>query len=42
MKQRSAQDRVYTQDEASRYRTLVELITDYAIYMLDPGGIVTS
>lgn len=26
----------------ARYRLLVESITDYAIYMLDPGGIVTS
>src|SRR4051812_4242240 len=25
-----------------RYRLLVEAITDYAIYMLDPSGIVTS
>ncbi len=29
-----------TEDE--RYRRLVEAIRDYAIYMLDPGGIVTS
>lgn len=26
----------------ARYRLLVESITDYAIYMLDPGGIVAS
>jgi PAS domain S-box-containing protein len=26
----------------SRYRLLVEAVTDYAIYMLDPTGIVTS
>src|SRR5450432_845908 len=26
----------------SRYRLLVEAVTDYAIYMLDPSGIVTS
>ncbi|WP_354073376.1 PAS domain S-box protein [Brevundimonas sp. 1080] len=26
----------------SRYRLLIESITDYAIYMLDPGGHVTS
>ncbi|HXC54481.1 MAG TPA: PAS domain S-box protein [Rhizomicrobium sp.] len=26
----------------SRYRLLVEAVTDYAIYMLDPQGIVTS
>ena len=25
-----------------RYRMLVEAVTDYAIYMLDPTGIVTS
>ena len=25
-----------------RYRMLVEAVTDYAIYMLDPNGIVTS
>jgi PAS domain S-box-containing protein len=25
-----------------RYRLLIEAITDYAIYMLDPSGIVTS
>src|ERR1041384_5187818 len=25
-----------------RYRLLVEAVTDYAIYMLDPSGIVTS
>ena len=29
------------QDEV-RYRQLVESITDYAIYMLDPSGVVTS
>ncbi len=28
--------------EDSRYRLLVEAVTDYAIYMLDPRGIVTS
>src|SRR3954453_23925461 len=28
--------------EDGRYRLLVEAITDYAIYMLDPGGCVTS
>jgi PAS domain S-box-containing protein len=28
--------------EDGRYRLLVEAITDYAIYMLDPDGIVTS
>ena len=25
-----------------RYRLLVEAVTDYAIYMLDPGGVVSS
>src|SRR5829696_2768504 len=30
-----------TTDEA-RYRLLVEAVTDYAIYMLDPTGVVTS
>ena len=29
-------------DEAARYRVLVEAVTDYAIYMLDPTGVVTS
>ena len=29
-------------DEAARYRILVEAVTDYAIYMLDPTGGVTS
>jgi PAS domain S-box-containing protein len=28
--------------EDGRYRMLVEAVTDYAIYMLDPNGIVTS
>ncbi len=28
--------------EDRRYRLLVEAVTDYAIYMLDPNGIVTS
>lgn len=31
-----------SQTEDGRYRLLVEAVTDYAIYMLDPGGIVTS
>ena len=26
----------------SRYRLLIEAVTDYAIYMLDASGIVTS
>jgi len=29
-------------EEAARYRLLVEAVTDYAIYMLDPTGVVTS
>src|ERR1044071_925713 len=29
-------------DDLERYRLLVEGITDYAIYMLDPTGVVTS
>jgi len=29
-------------DEAQRYRLLVDAVSDYAIYMLDPSGIVTS
>src|SRR3954467_6673231 len=29
-------------EEATRYRILVEAVTDYAIYMLDPTGVVTS
>jgi PAS domain S-box-containing protein len=28
--------------EGDRYRLLIESITDYAIYMLDPSGVVTS
>jgi PAS domain S-box-containing protein len=28
--------------EEGRYRLLIDAITDYAIYMLDPGGYVTS
>jgi PAS domain S-box-containing protein len=35
-------ERAYTPDESARYRILVEAVTDYAIYMLDPTGIVTS
>jgi PAS domain S-box-containing protein len=30
------------QDQAARHRILVQAITDYAIYMLDPGGAVTT
>jgi PAS domain S-box-containing protein len=29
-------------DDDSRYRILVDAITDYAIYMLDPGGRISS
>jgi PAS domain S-box-containing protein len=29
-------------DDPGRYKTLVEAVTDYAIYMLDPNGIVSS
>jgi PAS domain S-box-containing protein len=29
-------------NDEGRYRLLIEAITDYAIYMLDPAGIVTS
>ena len=29
-------------DDAGRYRLLVEAVTDYAIYMLDPTGVVIS
>ena len=28
--------------DEGRYRLLVEAVTDYAIYMLDPDGLVTS
>jgi PAS domain S-box-containing protein len=35
-------DRAYTPEESVRYRILVEAITDYAVYMLDPSGTVTS
>jgi PAS domain S-box-containing protein len=42
MNKAQLQDRAYTPDESARYRILVEAVTDYAIYMLDPSGIVTS
>ena len=29
-------------DDLSRYQQLIEAITDYAIYMLDPGGRIVS
>ncbi|MBA2589687.1 MAG: PAS domain S-box protein [Alphaproteobacteria bacterium] len=35
-------NRAYTPEESDRYRILVEAVTDYAIYMLDPAGIVSS
>ena len=28
--------------DEGRYRLLIEAVTDYAIYMLDPNGIVSS
>src|SRR5450631_1658176 len=31
-----------SQTQEGRYRLLVEAITDYAIYMLSPTGVVTS
>ena len=31
-----------SQSDDGRYRLLIEAVTDYAIYMLDPAGIVTS
>lgn len=31
-----------SQTDDGRYRMLIEAITDYAIYMLDPAGIVTG
>jgi PAS domain S-box-containing protein len=34
--------KISAQDEAARYRILVEAVTDYAIYMLDPKGNVSS
>ena len=40
MKQTGPQDASLTED--GRYRLLVEAVTDYAIYMLDPNGIVAS
>jgi PAS domain S-box-containing protein len=35
-------DRYTAQTDAGRYRLLIDAITDYAIYMLDPAGRVTS
>src|SRR3954465_15113648 len=31
-----------SRQDNSRYRLLIEAVTDYAIYMLDPSGIVSS
>ena len=31
-----------SRSENDRYRLLVEAVTDYAIYILDPAGIVSS
>src|SRR5512141_1230272 len=31
-----------SQSDDGRYRLLIEAVTDYAIYMLDPSGVVTS
>ena len=28
--------------EEGRYRLLIEAVTDYAIYLLDPSGVVTT
>jgi PAS domain S-box-containing protein len=42
MEQPERQDRAYSPDESARYRILVEAITDYAVYMLDPSGVITS
>lgn len=40
---REAQElRLEVQQLDARYRLMVDAVTDYAIYMLDPGGIVTS
>jgi len=35
-------DNEYHADVTSRFELLVQSVTDYAIYMLDPGGIVAS
>jgi PAS domain S-box-containing protein len=35
-------DQPQTFTEPERYRLLIEAITDYAIYMLDPAGFITS
>ncbi|HKQ44753.1 MAG TPA: PAS domain S-box protein [Rhizomicrobium sp.] len=41
MRRQKAEGRT-PEDDGARYRILVEAVTDYAIYMLDPTGIVTS
>jgi PAS domain S-box-containing protein len=42
MAQNLVKDRPSTVEEGVSYRLLVESVTDYAIYMLDPSGIVVS
>jgi PAS domain S-box-containing protein len=42
MQRLRAEETAYAPDESARYRELVEAVTDYAIYMLDPAGIVIS
>src|SRR5690242_5411591 len=42
MKQNRVEDRLYDADESLPYRLLVEAVTDYAIYMIDPAGRVIS
>jgi PAS domain S-box-containing protein len=41
-KRRGARKRGALEDSDRRYELLVNAITDYAIYMLDPNGVVTS
>jgi PAS domain S-box-containing protein len=38
----SARDRAQSLTEAQRFELLVEAISDYAIYLVDPDGLVTS
>src|SRR5258707_1356261 len=42
MQRLRAEERAYSPDESARYRELVEAVTDYAIYMLSPDGIVPT
>src|SRR5262245_23773760 len=48
MKQQAAEDRLMSSDETvhslveEQFRLLVQSVTDYAIYMLSPEGLVTS